>query len=826
MNNRIVQCILLSLIIITPLYAQKIIIENEEGEGIRGVLVSTDRNEVSISNAVGVVQLNPEAKSFSFSHVNYEAVEYTNEQLTAVIVLQQKIQSLQEVIVGANKWEEVKSEVPQQILEIQKKEAEFALPQTTADMLGNTGEVFIQKSQMGGGSPMIRGFAANQVLLVVDGVRMNNAIYRSGNLQNSISIDPYSISSAEVIFGPGSVMYGSDALGGVMDFHTTLPEYAERSKKLFYGDAQLKYASAMNENTANVHFNLASQKLAWTSTVSFSSFDDLKSGGWFPSEDYQFGNKLFLVSTDENGVDQLDTNPNQLRQSPSGYQQLNTLQKVAFKVNDQLELMYTFSFSNTSSIPRYDRLTELNPIMSNGAYMEVTMEDVIEINSTSLITTYGTTTPKFAEWEYGPQYWMMNNIRLIAQQNRSWYDNLSLIVGHQKVKEDRFFRKFNDTKRNESYVSLELFHLNMDVNKEISKKASLFYGIEGTYNDVQSSAIGKNILTGEVNKALPRYAGGGSQMTTLAGYITGKYKLTNHLVGTAGLRYTETFIKADYTDEASKTLHLPYDQLNTQVGSITGAIGLAYHPDNWQLNTQFAKGFKAPNIDDIAKVYNPSKDDLVIPNPQLKPTDVYTLDATVIHYFGDKLRVGANAYYSWLTNIMVRGPSTFLGMDSVFIEGDEYAVTSLQNADQARIWGVSAHVFYHFTEYLHLKGTYTYTNGRELITDAPLRHVPPFFGRLTLGYKKQKLHLALVGNYSGGIAYDALAPIEQTKPYLYSKEGALPWWTLGFNSSYRLTNYLECHFTVDNIFDLAYRTYSSGINSPGRNFGIAIKGYF
>ena len=70
---------------------------------------------------------------------------------------------------------------------------------------------------------MLRGFSANSILLVVDGVRMNNAIYRSGNLQNVITLDSHILEEAEVIFGPGSVIYGSDALGGVMDFHTQSP---------------------------------------------------------------------------------------------------------------------------------------------------------------------------------------------------------------------------------------------------------------------------------------------------------------------------------------------------------------------------------------------------------------------------------------------------------------------------------------------------------------------------------------------------------------------------------------------------------------------------
>nr|MCU0385755.1 TonB-dependent receptor plug domain-containing protein [Flavihumibacter sp.] len=116
----------------------------------------------------------------------------------------EKIQELGEVVISFNKWEQQLNEVPNKITKINRTQIQLQQPQTAADMLAQSGSVFIQKSQLGGGSPMIRGFATNRVLLVVDGVRMNNAIYRSGNLQNVISIDPLALEAAEVVFGPGS----------------------------------------------------------------------------------------------------------------------------------------------------------------------------------------------------------------------------------------------------------------------------------------------------------------------------------------------------------------------------------------------------------------------------------------------------------------------------------------------------------------------------------------------------------------------------------------------------------------------------------------------
>ena len=123
--------------------------------------------------------------------------------------------------------------------------------------LGSSGEVFIQKSQMGGGSPMIRGFSTNRILIVVDGVRMNNAIYRSGNLQNVISIDASTIENTEVIFGPGSVIYGSDAVGGVMSFNTILPRLSSVDEWEYSGNIMSRLSSANKEKTG--HFDFQSE---------------------------------------------------------------------------------------------------------------------------------------------------------------------------------------------------------------------------------------------------------------------------------------------------------------------------------------------------------------------------------------------------------------------------------------------------------------------------------------------------------------------------------------------------------------------------------------
>ena len=125
---------------------------------------------------------------------------------------------------------------------------------------------------------MIRGFATNRLLLSVDGVRMNNAIFRGGNIQNVISIDPFTIKSTEVIFGPGSVIYGSDAIGGVMNFYTNNPQFSKTDSLEVFGKSNYRYSSANNENTVHVDFNLGKREWAFLSSLTYNNFGDLKMG--------------------------------------------------------------------------------------------------------------------------------------------------------------------------------------------------------------------------------------------------------------------------------------------------------------------------------------------------------------------------------------------------------------------------------------------------------------------------------------------------------------------------------------------------------------------
>ena len=200
------------------------------------IVYSETYSVVTNTNGLADISKISAKENIVFNHAAYKDLYLTYAELKNldfVVKLRESILNINEVVISASSWEQNKNEVPNRINIISKNKIAFNNSQTAADLLKLSGEVYIQKSQLGGGSPMIRGFSANRVLLVVDGVRMNNAIFRSGNLQNVISVDANSVENSEIIFGPGSVIYGSDALGGVLDFHTLKPKFTTSEKTEF-----------------------------------------------------------------------------------------------------------------------------------------------------------------------------------------------------------------------------------------------------------------------------------------------------------------------------------------------------------------------------------------------------------------------------------------------------------------------------------------------------------------------------------------------------------------------------------------------------------------
>lgn len=771
--------------------------DNLTKEPVEKVIISSKTKfvETDVKGNANISIFN-ENDTLMFNRYNYKKAALSISQLREMnfeILLKETSLDLNEIYISANKWEQESSEIPYLIENVSKKQIQFRNVQTSADLIGATGKIFVQKSQLGGGSPMIRGFAANRVLIVVDGVRMNNAIFRSGNLQNLISVDPEIIENSEVIFGPGSLIYGSDALGGVMDFHTKNPKFTYTNKFLFAGNALLRTSSANQEKTGHFDFNLGFKKITSLTSFSYSDFGDLKMGN-IGNDEYIRPEYVDRI----NGHDSIIQNENTNIQKFSAYSQLNILQKIKIKITEKSILTYKFNYSNTSDIPRYDRLIQYK----NG------------------ILRYG-------DWAYGPQYWMSNNLNLSVNSSSKAFDNVQITIAQQTFKESRYDRKIYDDIFFETSEKVDVYSLNVDFEKNINLKSTVFYGIESVYNYVNSVGNTRNIITEEMIPAAGRYPDG-SVMATNSVFLGYKNNLSEKFTFTTGVRYSYSYLNAVFDNIYYS---FPFDTITQKKDNITGSIGLVFRPtENWQINTHISSGFRSPNIDDIGKVFDSEPGNVIVPNPDLQPEYAYNYDLGIVKSFNEKLQIEITSFFNYLDNAILRGDFYVDGQDSILYQGELSKVEALVNNDYAYVYGFQTSFAYDISKHFELKGNFNKEFGKTK-DGLPVRHVAPAFGGINFVFKSKKFKAEIYGIYNAEISFENLAADERDKAYMYATdENGNPyspqWYTVNFRASYSVTKFLGLNAAVENITDQRYRPYSSGIVAPGRNFIISLRANF
>ncbi len=801
----------LFLLTLTAKSQQVKVIDRETKFPINNVTIYNENKDLVIyTNKLGIADLSAfkESDVISFNHLSFHEFEILKRELNLigfVVYLYNRAEQLDEVVLSAFRGKEVRSRVAETIAISSREEIRRMAPQTSADLLANLPGIKVQKTQMGGGSPVIRGMEANRVLLVVDGVRMNNAIYRTGHLQSSITVAPTVLERTEIIYGPSSVIYGSDALGGVINYYTKTPEI--NTENTFDTSIFSRYSSANNEKA--IHFDVETSFKKWASftAVSYSDFGDLKMG---KNRNHGFDDwgKIFQYSNNTNSfynpISIVNPNPN--LQKNTGYNQLDLLQKFYVPLSKKTDIAFNIQYSTSSDIPNFDNLAEV----SNGKL-------------------------RYAEAYYGPQKRFLASSSLNFNPDYSWLEKGNIIFAFQQVEESRIERKMNSLDRYYRTENVDVYSLNGDFSVPLNKakNRNLSYGFELTHNDVSSDAIGKelavngNEITGFTNDFIiqSRYPDGGSQYSSAALYTNYRQDISKKATLNTGIRFTTTFLEALWVDDTFITL--PDMDIYSDNKAVSATVGYVYKPsDNWQINALLSSGFRSPNIDDIGKIRY-KNGQVTVPNIYLKPEYVYNAEIGLLHYFNNKkFLVSANAYYMLLHDYIARGTFEINGQNTLLYDGETATTMANINNDNAYItggtFGFQGTIFNHFKT----KGSLTYTKGESYDTKLPLSSIPPLFGNLELSYNQNKFLASL--NFRFNVAKklseynleEGIDNIEQT-PFVAetnSYYGTPKWSTLNLNTNYQFSEKVAISFRIDNIFDLHYKEFASSISSPGRNY--------
>lgn len=700
--------------------------------------------------------------------------------------------NLNEVVISATRSRQNSVDIPSKIISLIPSEIALQNPQTSADLLGVSGELFIQKSQQGGGSPMIRGFATNRLLYIVDGVRMNTAIFRAGNIQNVINLDPFSFQNIEILFGPGSVIYGSDAIGGVMSFQTLSPQFSLNDKPYVTGKSLVRYASANQEQTGHFDVNIGFKKWAFISSISHFDFADLEQGAHGPDAYL----KPYYVQTFD-GKDHIIPQDNPLLQIPTAYAQTNIMQKIRFKPNKFWDIQYGFHYSETSPYGRYDRHNRIK----NGA-------------------------PRYAEWNYGPQIWMMNNLNIENTKPTLLYDQFNIRFAQQFFEESRVDRSLNKIDRNTQKEHVEAYSLNIDLQKKAGINHVLFYGIEYVINDVVSTGTIEDITTKLVSLGPSRYPT--SKWSSAGVFLNDQYNFSRKITIQSGLRYSNYSLNSKFD---TSFYPLPFTEANLQNHALTGSIGTVFHPtEKFSISFNLGTAFRAPNVDDIGKIFDSEPGSVVVPNPDLKAEYACNFDLGLAKIINDFLKFDLSAYCTLLDNALVRRDFTLNSMDSIMYYGEMSKVQAIQNAAFARIVGFQLGIDLKFKNGLGILSDFNYQKGEEELDDgtiSPSRHAAPFFGIIRLFYEYNSVKIELYSNFQAEKSNKDLAEEEKTKTEIYTLDingnaYSPAWYTINFKSSISLKNNWTIGAGIENITDQRYRPYSSGVSGAGRNFIISL----
>jgi hemoglobin/transferrin/lactoferrin receptor protein len=422
----------------------------------------------------------------------------------------------------------------------------------------------------------------------------------------------------------------------------------------------------------------------------------------------------------------------------------------------------------------------------------------------------------------------MHAIQATHSKSNAFYQSARFVAAYQNYEESRHDRRFNNSRLRNQTEQVKIFSANLDLKKLLSENSELFYGLEYITNDVGSYANRINVNSGAIEPTVTRYPNNSAWNSY--GIYSSLKKTVNQFTFNGGVRYSHVTVESSFD---TSLFRFPFTNAEINKGAFTGSLGLVFRPsEKSQLNFNFSTGFRVPNVDDLGKVFESAPGQLTVPNPDLKAEYAYNFDIGYAINISNKVNFDITGFYTILNNAIVRRPSTFNGEDSMLYEDVTSNVFSLQNAAKANAYGIQAGIEVFLTKNISWLIQGNWIEGEETDDtkdeDVPLRHAPPFYGNTHIKFNAKKYRVDVYALWNGETSNRNLAPSEQAKPFIYAtdKDGnpySPSWYTLNVKTSYQLTNYLMATAGWENITNQRYRTYSSGIVSPGSNFILSLR---
>lgn len=757
----------LLIILVRSVIAQEIIvldnISNSPIENVNFIAENTGKS----TNKSGIVNISvfKESDTVSISHLSYHTIKLLATDIPAVVHLSLKTKLLPTVDFLSQK---VATLNPQIVGEIKSKE-KLLLPKSTTEILEGSLGITVQESQSGGGSPNFRGMEANRLLLVVDGIPLNNTIYRSGHLQATSTINPFFIETVQLLSAPASVAYGNGAMGGALSFHTKNNLDSQKSVQLHQ-----QYESASNAVLLNLLSRYHSKKFSFTTGFSVKSIGNLKMGRNRVHGYKNWGNEPFIVKENE----QLSTS----------YSQADFLHKIISRISQLKTVTFNTQYSTSSDISRFDKL---NDEKEGGK--------------------------KYTDWYYGPQNRFFQSIAWADKKSSFLFDNYTITFAFQNVSESRHHKKTGESLLSNRFENVTIYDFFLDCNKKIFD-TELLYGVGGRWQKVNSTACFSENKSTFFN--LSRYPDGGSKVSDYFVYSQLKLPLSKKTLAFLGVRVNHNYLTANWINPSFN-----FEELINENTSFINSVLVSYKAnEKTTLKASYYKGFRNPNIDDIGKLFSKNDRDVIVPNSQVNPE--YSNNAELgINYQSHKLHLNFQVFNTHITNAISRAYGSLNGVDSIIFDGELMRVQMTKNISSATINGLNFYGKYSVNTQLSFVGHCNFLKG-STNENKPLSHIPPFNANIAIKYNYKKNAFEIKSKYSAWkytheFDMEGVDNLEEA-----TNDGVPMWYTINLFYRNQIDNTTTLGVGIENIMDMHYKTFASGISASGRNLILSLYSKF
>lgn len=674
------------------------------------------------------------------------------------------------VIIGTRNYKE-NFELPQSVEVIYESDLqEKKLFRSIPESLKESGGILVQKTGNGQGSPFIRGFTGFRNLFLIDGIRLNNSIFRDGPNQYWNTVDVLSFSRIELSKGPSSVIYGSDAIGGALQVLTKDTDYDNEKDKLS-GSAFSRYSSAENSNINR--FDIVSGLGKNTSILlgsTLKNFGDLEAGSSTGKQPYTGYDEF---SFDAKLIHYLDVN------------QKITLLHQNFNQNDAWRTHKTIhgkSFHGTSVGNELKRILHQNRKLT---YLKYESE----------------------------------NIASLIDQTK-----FNISFHEQDELRDRERIKSNNLRKDIQGFSVDTIGVLFQVDK-FTKKGLFSFGVD-FYQDKVNSFKREFDLTANTEKGpfIQGPVGDDASFETLGIYAQNDIDINKRFSLITGIRWDQSKLEAERVEDPTSGKQI---RLENKDNALLGNIKLSYFPqNNIIVYLGVSQSFRSPNLSDLTRLDTARSNEIETPVPNgLSSEKFLTYDLGIKSKFKSS-KILVNWYYTDISNLIIRTPTGR-------VIGTDIEVTK-KNSGDGYVTGFDLGIETSFTKNWSFSAKTSWQDGEidTFPTSSAVKErdqmsrLLPITSLLSLKYQKPNKKWWIETFLTIADNQNKLSKRDKSDTQRIPPNGTPSYEVLTIRGGKSFGDHFISTVSIENVADKNYRVHGSGLNESGRNFIIGLKAKF